>query len=78
MGLPFDSPEARRLNSEIFETIYFAALEASVELAEVEGPYESFEGSPLSEGKFQFDLWGVDASQLSGRSRRYESSPLQS
>ena len=39
----------------------------SVELAEAEGPYESFEGSPLSEGKFQFDLWGVDASQLSGR-----------
>mmetsp|Transcript_39605 Transcript_39605/g.88628 ORF Transcript_39605/g.88628 Transcript_39605/m.88628 type:complete len:933 (-) Transcript_39605:134-2932(-) len=68
LGLPFDSPEARRLNSDIFEAIYFAALEASCELAESEGKaYESYQGSPLSEGKFQFDLWGVDASALSGR-----------
>ena len=59
LGMAFDSLEARRLNKEIFETIYFAALEASAELAEVEGPYETFKGSPLSKGMFQFDLWNV-------------------
>lgn len=60
MRMPFDSEEARQLNKEIFETIYFGAMSASVELAKEEGHYESFPGSPLSEGKFQFDLWGVD------------------
>jgi ribonucleotide reductase alpha subunit len=44
----------------IFETIYHAAMEASVEIAMVEGPYSSFQGSPLSQGKFQFDLWGKE------------------
>jgi ribonucleoside-diphosphate reductase alpha subunit len=58
LRLPFTSPEAKALNEEIFETIYFAACEASVELAEVDGPYQSFAGSPASQGKFQFDLWG--------------------
>lgn len=62
MGLPFDSPEAATLNKEIFETIYFGAMTASKDLAAVEGPYESFSGSPLSKGMFQFDLWGVEPS----------------
>jgi len=57
MGVSFDSEEARVINSRIFETIYHAALEASCELAEVEGTYESYEGSPASQGKLQFDLW---------------------
>jgi len=56
---PFESEPAKRLNEDIFETIYFAACEASCELAEREGAYESFKGSPASEGKLQFDLWGV-------------------
>ncbi len=60
MRYPFDSPEARQLNAEIFETIYFAAMETSMELAQVEGPYETFKGSPVSKGIFQFDMWGVD------------------
>jgi len=67
LGMPFDSPAAQQLNRDIFETIYFAALEASTELAEQEGAYETYEGSPMSQGEFQFDLWGVKASQLSGR-----------
>jgi ribonucleotide reductase alpha subunit len=67
LGEPFDSPRAKQLNKDIFETIYFAAMEASAELAEAEGPYPSFPGSPLAAGKFQFDLWGLDASGLSGR-----------
>jgi len=57
LGLPFDSEGARRLNSYIFETIYHGAVEASIELAERDGPYECFEGSPYSNGLFQFDLW---------------------
>jgi|FrelakmetLWP11LW_1041352.scaffolds.fasta_scaffold16764_2 ribonucleoside-diphosphate reductase alpha chain len=59
MGLPFESDEALKVNEMIFETIYFAAMQTSMELAMVEGHYSSFPGSPLSEGKFQFDLWGV-------------------
>jgi ribonucleoside-diphosphate reductase alpha chain len=59
LRLPFDSPESRKLNSEIFETIYFAAMTASKDLAKVEGPYETFKGSPVSKGIFQFDMWGV-------------------
>lgn len=62
LRLPFDSEEARILNKNIFETIYFAALTASKDLAKVDGPYESFKGSPLSEGIFQFDMWGVQPS----------------
>merc|ERR1712051_791390 len=57
MRLPFESETARKLNKDIFETIYFAALEASCDLAVLEGPYDSFEGSPASKGKLQFDLW---------------------
>src|SRR5690606_11992466 len=61
----FDSPEARRLNEDIFETIYFAAMTASKDLAVAEGPYETFKGSPVSKGIFQFDMWNVTPS--SGR-----------
>jgi ribonucleoside-diphosphate reductase alpha chain len=67
MGIPFTSEEARRTNSEIFETIYFAAMTASKDLAIKQGPYETFKGSPLSEGKFQFNLWNTDDNELSGR-----------
>ncbi len=59
LRMPFDSPEARGLNTDIHETIYFAAMEASMELAKKDGSYESFKGSPISKGIFQFDMWGV-------------------
>jgi ribonucleoside-diphosphate reductase alpha chain len=59
LRLPFESDKAKQLNKEIFETIYFAAMTASKDLAIKEGAYETFKGSPLSKGKFQFDLWGV-------------------
>ena len=59
LRLPFESDEAKQLNKEIFETIYFAAMTASKDLAVKEGAYETFKGSPLSKGSFQFDLWGV-------------------
>ncbi len=59
LRMPFESDEARGLNKDIFETIYFAAMTASKDLAKKNGAYETFKGSPLSEGKFQFDLWGV-------------------
>lgn len=59
MGLPFESEEARALNREVFETIYFASMTASKDLAKVEGPYETIKGSPVSKGIFQFDMWGV-------------------
>ncbi|MEZ4964638.1 MAG: ribonucleoside-diphosphate reductase subunit alpha [Saprospiraceae bacterium] len=62
MGLPFDSDGARQLNKDIFETIYFAAMTESCNQAEQHGPYESFQGSPLSKGVFQFDMWGVNPS----------------
>jgi ribonucleoside-diphosphate reductase alpha chain len=65
MKLPFISDEASEVNRNIFETLYHAAMETSMELAMEQGPYSTFRGSPLSEGKFQFDLWGVDA-------RRYD------
>jgi ribonucleoside-diphosphate reductase alpha chain len=62
LGLPFESEEARALNREIFETIYFASMSASKDLAIKEGPYSTFEGSPVSKGVFQFDMWGVTPS----------------
>ena len=67
MGIPFSSDQARTINSDIFETIYYAAMSASVSLAKKLGPYETFEGSPLSEGKFQFNLWNFTDEELSGR-----------
>jgi ribonucleoside-diphosphate reductase alpha chain len=65
MKLPFEDPGAHQLNIEIFEAIYYGAVEASCELAERDGPYATFKGSPASEGKLQFDLWNVKPS--SGR-----------
>jgi ribonucleoside-diphosphate reductase alpha chain len=59
LRMPFESEEAKKLNIEIFETIYFAAMTASKDLAIKDGAYETFKGSPLSQGKFQFDLWNV-------------------
>ncbi|HXI00043.1 MAG TPA: ribonucleoside-diphosphate reductase subunit alpha [Sphingobacteriaceae bacterium] len=59
LRLPFESEAAKQLNKEIFETIYFAAMTASKDLAMKDGAYETFKGSPLSKGKFQFDLWNV-------------------
>lgn len=57
-------PDAKLLNQQIFETMYHAALEASCELAEVDGPYETYEGSPASQGQLQYDLWGVQPTEL--------------
>lgn len=66
LSIPFESPEAQKLNKEIFETIYFAALTASNDLAKRDGTYVSYHGSPASQGKLQFELWNVDVDQLSG------------
>ena len=62
MNLPFACDEAKQMNKQIFETIYHAALERSCEIAKVEGPYETFEGSPAHKGELQFDMWGVEPS----------------
>ncbi len=62
MDIAFDSDEAKEININIFETIYYASMECSMELAKNNQPYETFHGSPLSQGKFQFDLWGVTPS----------------
>jgi hypothetical protein len=81
LGYPFESEEAKKLNKDVFETIYFASMTASNDIAKKEfkslpesenrkttdGAYETFVGSPLSEGKFQFDLWNVKSEELSGR-----------
>lgn len=64
LRMPFDSPEARELNLKIFETIYHGALEASCELAQEKGRYASYEGSPISQGKLQFDMWGRTPTDL--------------
>ncbi|WP_295180109.1 ribonucleoside-diphosphate reductase subunit alpha [uncultured Christiangramia sp.] len=67
LRLPFTSDEAKKLNQEIFETLYFAAVTASMDLAKVEGPYSTYEGSPISQGEFQFNMWGIKDEELSGR-----------
>ncbi len=59
LKMPFESDEAKGLNADIFETIYYAAMETSMEISQVEGAYETFKGSPASKGIFQFDMWGV-------------------
>lgn len=59
MGISYDSNEAKNLNKEIFETIYYASIKASCDIAKEQGTYTTYKGSPISEGKFQFDLWGV-------------------
>ena len=67
LRLPFTSDEAKKLNQEIFETLYFAAVTASMEMAKEEGPYSTFEGSPMSKGEFQHNLWNIKDEELSGR-----------
>ncbi|MFV8225488.1 ribonucleoside-diphosphate reductase subunit alpha [Christiangramia aquimixticola] len=67
LRMPFTSDEAKKLNQEIFETLYFAAVTASMELAKEEGPYSTFEGSPISKGEFQYNMWGIKDEELSGR-----------
>ena len=67
LRLPFTSDEAKKLNQEIFETLYFAAVTASMEMAKEEGPYSTFKGSPISQGEFQHNLWGMKDEELSGR-----------
>ncbi len=64
---PFTSDEAKQLNADIFETIYYASLTASKDLAKIDGTYESYPGSPISEGIFQYNMWGLEESDLSGR-----------
>merc|ERR1712025_1521204 len=64
MRFPFDSPEAKKLNKQIFETIYYGAMEASCELAEKLGPYETYDGCPVSKGIFQYDMWDVTPTNL--------------
>ncbi|WZL90392.1 ribonucleoside-diphosphate reductase subunit alpha [Salinimicrobium sp. 3283s] len=67
LRLPFTSDEAKKLNQEIFETLYFAAVTASMEMAKEAGTYSTYEGSPMSKGQFQFNLWGINDEDLSGR-----------
>lgn len=64
LRMPFESPEARELNKQIFETIYHAALTASCKIAQNEGTYSTYEGSPVSKGELQYDMWGVTPSNL--------------
>jgi ribonucleoside-diphosphate reductase alpha chain len=67
LRMPFTSDEAKKLNQEIFETLYFAAVTASMEMAKEEGAYSTFKGSPISQGEFQYNLWGLKDEDLSGR-----------
>ena len=67
LRLPFTSDEAKKLNEEIFETLYFAAVTSSMEEAKIDKPYQSYKGSPISEGEFQHNLWGIKDDELSGR-----------
>ena len=64
MNIPYDCAKAREVNKRIFETIYFGSLQASMELAKEKGPYSTYKGSPISNGKFQFDLWAVEPSDM--------------
>ncbi|SHI35289.1 ribonucleoside-diphosphate reductase alpha chain [Arenibacter nanhaiticus] len=67
LRLPFTSDAAKALNQEIFETMYFAAVTASMEMAKEEGTYSTYENSPISKGEFQHNLWGINDEELSGR-----------
>ena len=67
LGLPFESDAADTLQTDIFETIYFAALTSSKDLSKIDGPYESIDGSPIQKGIFQFEMWGKKDKDLSGR-----------
>ncbi len=66
LRMPFTSDEAKKLNQDIFETLYYAAVTASMEEAKADGPYESYEGSPISKGEFQHNLWNIKDEELSG------------
>ena len=66
LRLPFTSDEAKKLNQDIFETLYYAAVTASMEEAQKEGTYKSYKGSPISKGEFQHNLWGIKDEELSG------------
>jgi ribonucleoside-diphosphate reductase alpha chain len=66
LRMPFTSDEAKKLNQDIFETLYYAAVTASMEEAKVDGPYETYEGSPISKGEFQHNLWNIKDEELSG------------
>ncbi len=66
LRLPFTSDEAKKLNKDIFETLYFAAVTASMEEAKEDGAYQSYKGSPISKGEFQYNLWGIKDEELSG------------
>jgi len=67
LRMPFTSDDAKKLNQEIFETIYFAAMTASMEESKKDGPYETYKGSPVSKGEFQHNMWGIKDEELSGR-----------
>ena len=67
LRLPFTSDEAKQLNMDIFETIYFAAVTSSMEMAKSKEAYSSYKGSPISEGEFQFNMWNISEEDLSGR-----------
>ncbi|WP_298397825.1 ribonucleoside-diphosphate reductase subunit alpha [Flavobacterium sp.] len=67
MRMPFTSDEAKQMNQDIFETLYYAAVTASMEMAKEEGPYSTYEGSPISKGEFQHNLWNIKDEELSGR-----------
>ncbi|MBT8377468.1 MAG: ribonucleoside-diphosphate reductase subunit alpha [Bacteroidia bacterium] len=67
LRLPFTSDEAKQLNQDIFETLYYAAVTASMEEAKDDGPYKTYKGSPISKGEFQHNLWGVKDEELSRR-----------
>jgi len=67
LRMPFTSDEAKALNQDIFETLYYAAVTASMEEAKADGPYQTYEGSPISKGQFQHNLWNIQEDTLSGR-----------
>ncbi len=67
LRMPFTSEKAKELNQDIFETLYFAALQASVEESKKDGPYKTYKGSPISQGEFQHNMWGIKDEELSGR-----------
>ena len=67
LRLPFTSEEAKKLNQEIFETLYFASVTSSMEVAKAKGAYSTYEGSPMSQGEFQHNMWGINDDELSGR-----------
>ncbi|OZV71045.1 ribonucleoside-diphosphate reductase subunit alpha [Winogradskyella aurantia] len=67
LRMPFTSDEAKTLNQDIFETLYYAAVTASMEEAKIDGAYQTYEGSPISKGEFQHNLWNIKDEELSGR-----------